>query len=120
MFVGFGEGPNRLYRNDDGRFVDVAVEAGVAENEVTRAAAWGDYDGDGHLDLFVGFVSRQGSSNRLFRNEGDGRHFTDVTEAAGVGISGSFRQVSWVDYDNDGDVDRERRAASRAGDRQPL
>jgi len=31
--------------------------------------------------------------------------FTDVTEAAGVGMTGSFRQVSWVDYDNDGDVD---------------
>ena len=86
-------------------FTDVAKQIGLADNDVTRAAAWGDYDHDGHLDLFVGFVSRQGSSNRLYRNEGDGAHFTDVTEAAGIALSGSFRQASWVDYDNDGDVD---------------
>ncbi len=104
IFVGFNGQPNRLYRNDGGRFTDVAVSAGVADSDVTRAAAWGDYNGDGHLDLFVGFVSRQGSSNRLYENGGDGS-FTDVTAAAGIGITGSFRQVSWVDYDNDGDVD---------------
>jgi len=105
IFVGFNQQSNRLYRNDGGTFTDVAAQAGVADNDVTRAAAWGDYNGDGHLDLFVGFVSRQGSSNRLYENDGDGRSFTDVTEAAGIGISGSFRQVSWIDYDNDGDVD---------------
>ncbi len=105
LFVGFSQQPNRMYRNDAGTLTDVAAEIGLADNDVTRAAAWGDYDGDGHLDLFVGFVSRQGSSNRLYRNEGDGARFTDVTDPAGVAISGSFRQVSWVDYDNDGDVD---------------
>lgn len=109
IFVGFNQHPNRLYRNDGGTFIDVAASAGVADNDVTRAAAWGDYNGDGYLDLFVGFVSREGSWNRLYRNEGngegDGERFTDVTEAAGVAMTGSFRQVSWVDYDNDGDVD---------------
>ena len=105
IFVGFNGQPNRLYRNDGGTFTDVAPQVGIADNDVTRAAAWGDYNGDGHLDLFVGFVSRQGSSNRLYENSGDGRRFTDVTEAAGIGMTGSFRQVSWVDYDNDGDVD---------------
>jgi len=103
-----------LYRNDSGQFTDVAAAVGVADTDVTRAAAWGDYNGDGHLDLFVGFVSREGSWNRLYRNEGDGarddggsevKRFTDVTEATGVGMTGSFRQVSWIDYDNDGDVD---------------
>ena len=105
IFVGFNQRPNRLYRNDDGRFTDVAMQVGLADNDATRAAAWGDYNGDGHLDLFVGFASRQGSRSRLFENAGDGRQFTDVTVAAGVDMTGSFRQVSWVDYDNDGDVD---------------
>ena len=105
LFVGFSQQPNRMYRNDGGTFTDVAKQIGLADNNVTRTAAWGDYDNDGHLDLFVGFVSRQGSSNRLYRNEGNGTRFTDVTAAAGIALSGSFRQASWVDYDNDGDVD---------------
>ena len=105
IFVGFNQRANRLYRNDGGIFTDVAAQVGVADNDVTRAAAWGDYNGDGHLDLFVGFVSRQGSSSRLYENTGDGGQFTDVTEAAGLEMTGSFRQVSWVDYDIDGDVD---------------
>ena len=72
---------------------------------MTRASAWGDYNADGHLDLFVGFVSRTQSRNKLYRNDGDGKHFTDVTQSSGVQLSGSFRQASWVDYDNDRDLD---------------
>ena len=105
LFVGFNGKPNRLYRNDEGVLNDVAAALGVADNDVTRSAAWGDYDADGHLDLFVGFVSRQKSWNRLYRNPGNGGRFIDVTDAAGVSLTGSFRQISWVDYDNDGDVD---------------
>ncbi len=105
LFVGFRQRPNRLYRNDGGTFTDVAARVGVADNDVTRTAAWGDYDNDGHLDLFVGFVSGQRSWNRLYRNEGNGTRFTDVTDAAGVNMTGSFRQASWIDYDNDADVD---------------
>ena len=105
IFVGFGNKPNRLYRNDNGNFADVAEKVGLADSDVTRASAWGDYNADGHLDLFVGFVSRPQSRNKLYRNDGDGTHFTDVTQSAGVQLSGSFRQASWVDYDNDRDVD---------------
>jgi len=105
LFVGFRGTSNRLYRNDNGTFKDVAAEVGLADNDVTRTSAWGDYNGDGHMDLFVGFVSREKSWNRLYRNDGNGKHFTDVTTATGVRLTGSFRQASWVDYDNDGDVD---------------
>ena len=105
IFVGFRDSPNRLYQNDNGKFTDVAKKVGIADSDVTRSAAWGDYDGDGHLDLFVGFVNRTASRNKLYRNDGDGKHFTDVTQSAGVQLSGSFRQVSWVDYDNDRDLD---------------
>ena len=45
--------------------------------------AFADYDGDGDLDLFVGF---NGTANRLYRN--DGGVFTDVAPAAGISASG--------------------------------
>jgi len=106
LFVGFQEGkPNRLYRNDGGKFVEIAAAAGIADLPDTRAAAWGDFDGDGHVDLYVGFTRRSGTRNRLYRNDGDGSHFTDVAAALGVDVMGETRQVSWIDYDNDGDLD---------------
>ncbi len=67
----------------------------------TGAAAVGDVDGDGWLDLFV---TRRAGGDRLLRNAGDGT-FEDVTPAAmqgGTGISGA---VAWFDADGDGDLD---------------
>ena len=102
-FVGFRGRPNRLYRQDHGRFEDVAAAVGLADTVETRVAAWGDFDGDGHLDLYVGFAG--GVPNKLYRNDGDGRHFTDVAPALGLRLVGVSRQASWIDYDNDGDLD---------------
>ena len=70
-FVGFRGRPNRLYRQDHGRFEDVAAAVGLADNVETRAAAWGDFDADGNIDLYVGFID--GTPNKLYRNDGDGR-----------------------------------------------
>jgi hypothetical protein len=111
QFVGFRGRPNRLYRQERGRFTDVAAAVGLADNIETRAAAWGDFDADGHVDLYVGFVD--GTPNRLYRNDpstgsgqgGDGRHFIDVAHQLGLDLVGVSRQVSWIDYDNDGDLD---------------
>ena len=105
LFVGFRNRPDRLYRNDDGTFTDVAGEVGLATAEDTRVAAWGDYDGDGHVDVYIGFPNAGGLTDRIFRNEGDGTAFRDVTAELGVVISGTTRQTSWIDYDADGDVD---------------
>jgi hypothetical protein len=102
-FVGFRGRPNRLYRQDHGRFEDVAEAVGLADTVETRVAAWGDFDGDGHLDLFVGFAG--GFPSKLYRNDGNGRHFTDVAPALGLRLVGVSRQASWIDYDNDGDLD---------------
>ncbi len=43
--------------------------------------------------------------NKLYRNAGDGRHFTEVGHNMGVDLVGETRQISWIDYDNDGRVD---------------
>jgi hypothetical protein len=91
----------RLFRNDGGRFEDVTETAGLAVRGTGMGAAWGDYDGDGRLDLFV---TRYGTS-LLFRNEGGGR-FSDVSREAGVSApEGFWAGVSWSDYDRDGDLD---------------
>lgn len=106
LFVGCNKKADLLYRNDNGTFVDVAAEVGLILPEITRAAAWGDYNGDGHMDLFVAGYTLDGKNiHRLFMNEGDGKHFTDVTANSLISVDGKFRQLSWIDYDKDGDVD---------------
>ncbi|MCP4723723.1 MAG: hypothetical protein GY863_01740, partial [bacterium] len=105
LFVGFNGQQNRLYRNDDGKFTDIAERVGLADKIITRSAAWCDYNGDGHLDLYLGFIPRSGQKNRLYKNEGNGRRFTNVAPSLNVDLSGNSRQVSWVDFDSDGDVD---------------
>jgi hypothetical protein len=104
LFVGFHQGaPNRLYRNDNGTFVEVAAAAGVADEIDTRAASWGDFDGDGDPDLWVGFTRKSGLPGRLYKN--DAGRFTDVAKAMGIEAVGESRQPSWIDVDRDGDLD---------------
>ncbi len=91
-----------LYRNDGrGQFVDVSAEAGLAVTCYGTAAAVGDYDNDGWVDIFIAAVG----SNRLFRNEQG--TFRDVTETAGVAGDNQAWSTSsgFLDYDNDGDLD---------------
>ncbi len=100
-------GPNRLFRNNgDGSFTDVALEAGlqgVFTDSVfmNLGAAWGDYDNDGDMDIYL---TNKGP-NQLYENLGDGT-FVGVTEAAGV-AAGPRESTSavWFDYDLDGDLD---------------
>ncbi len=96
---------NRLYRNNrDGTFTDVTEKAGVAGHGFGIGVAVGDYDNDGHDDLFVAGVH----GNQLFHNNGDGT-FSDVTQAAGL-TSPRLQKLwsiaaAWVDYDRDGKLD---------------
>ena len=108
LFVGFRGGLSRLYRNDNGTFVDVAPQVGLADENKVRVAAWGDYDDDGDPDLFVGGGGgddrTNSKPNRLYRNEG-GKRFIDVGYEMGVDLIGNTRQAAFLDYDNDGDLD---------------
>ena len=85
---GFRGQISRLYRNDGGKFVDVAPLVGLADANEVRAASWGDYDDDGDADLFVGYARTTTVPNRLYRNDG-GKRFVDVGRQMGVDVAAS-------------------------------
>lgn len=97
-----------LYRNDrDGTFSDVTGPAGLSWNLGAMAAAFGDYDNDGWLDIFIGAGAppmERLEPDRLFRNLGDGT-FADVSASAGVDHLGKGHGAAFADYDHDGDLD---------------
>ncbi|HZI29278.1 MAG TPA: FG-GAP-like repeat-containing protein [Gemmatimonadaceae bacterium] len=104
LYVGFNGAANRLYRNQGGVFTDIAGAAGVADQRATRSVAWADFDNDNDPDLLLGFAPGPESVFKLYRN--DGGRFTDVTAAAGLQRdSAGVRQFSWIDIDNDSDLD---------------
>jgi hypothetical protein len=94
--------PNALYHNrGDGTFEDVTRKAGVEGAGYGTAAVAGDFDNDGHTDLYVIGVGR----SILYHNRGDGT-FEDVTERAGVAnAGGSGIGAVWLDADGDGLLD---------------
>jgi hypothetical protein len=96
---------NALYHNNgDGTFTDVTDSTGVPGTGYGLGCVWGDYDNDGHPDLYVTQFGR----NVLYHNNGNGT-FTDVTDKAGVaGIaSGTMFHggATFFDYDRDGRLD---------------
>jgi thioredoxin-like negative regulator of GroEL len=94
-------GPNVLYRNrGDGTFEDATARAGVPGRGYGMGCAVGDYDNDGHDDLFVTGLG----STVLYRNRGDGT-FEDATARAGVGSDRWTTAAGWGDLDGDGDLD---------------
>ena len=103
-----GSGDALFRNNGDGTFTDVSRHAGVddAQGYYGLGAAWGDYDDDGDLDLFV---ANDSTGNYLYRNNADGT-FTDVAVEAGVKFSEDGREqacmgVEFEDLDNDGRLD---------------
>ncbi len=116
------------------RFTDVSLRAGIRDPvrpfldedpgkgpevpwlHATGGGTWGDYDQDGDQDLFVSVSSVDwevfSHRNVLWRNNDDGT-FTDITVSAGLAYSGPyvpgdwalFQNSTWIDADNDGDLD---------------
>jgi VCBS repeat protein/ASPIC/UnbV protein len=97
-----------LYHHDaDGTFTDVTTAAGLTPKTNSQGLAWGDYDNDGLLDLYVSRGSSNGQGNQnnsLYHNNGDGT-FTDVAAAAGADDGTDTWAAVWGDYDNDGFLD---------------
>jgi len=96
---------NRLFRNDlvpTGRlhFTDVTATSGTGRVMYGMGAATGDYDNDGHIDLYVTAFGQ----NVLYHNNGDGT-FADVTTVAGVQDERWSTSAAFLDYDCDGLLD---------------
>lgn len=90
-----------LYQNQgDGVFLDVSASSGIQYPSFGMAAAWGDYDNDGDLDLYV----TNHGPNFLFRNNGDGT-FSEIAAQAGVDDNRFGAGCMWGDYNRDGWID---------------
>ncbi len=111
IYVANDATPNQLYRNrGDGSFDEVGAMSGVAygadgTEQGSMGTSFGDYDGDGRLDIVVTNFSHQ--SFQIYRYAGDG-FFEDATYVTGV-AEATFLSLGWatdfLDYDNDGDLD---------------
>ena len=97
----------------DGTFSDVTSTAGIAPIEHGRGVAWGDYNNDGFMDLYIaraapssytGMMSALELSNNLYINNGDGT-FTDNTTSVGLGGSFNTNAAAWGDVNSDGFLD---------------
>ena len=127
LYVANDYGRNNLYRFDDGRFQDVASQAGVEDMSAGMSVSWGDVDNDGWMDLYVSNMfssagnriayqrqfkpgvdavtlsgyQRHARGNSLFRNSGQGE-FRDVSESAHVTMGRWAWGSTFVDLNNDG------------------
>jgi tetratricopeptide (TPR) repeat protein len=92
------ETTDRLYRNLRGTgTVDVTTSARLVDTGFGQGVTTGDFDGDGHVDLFVANIGK----NQLFRNMGDGT-FIDISSDAGIATTSAWStSVACVDINGD-------------------
>lgn len=126
LYVANDFGRNNFYRNDNGKFVDVAESLGVEDISAGMSVTWGDVDRDGLMDVYVSnmfssagnriayqrqFRDGQGAGslasfqrhargNTLFLNDKTG--FRDVSEATGVTLGRWAWGSKFADLNNDG------------------
>jgi hypothetical protein len=109
LFFQGGSGAQRLYRNNligggTLTFTNVSslLPAGLS---LSWSAAWGDYNGDGRVDVFVGQSNMAvGAAGDLVRNNG-AAGFSNESVASGLNDPGFHQNVAWNDIDNDRDLD---------------
>jgi hypothetical protein len=104
VVVAWYDSINVFYSNNGNiNFTNVTTPTLGSDRGYSETCSWGDYDNDGNLDLYV---SNSGGDfrNFLYRNTGTGL-FARITAGSIVQDQFRSRGVTWVDYDNDGDID---------------
>jgi hypothetical protein len=110
LFVGNSTGQKNFLYHNNGDSTFTRITNDIVANDAGKAfgCAWGDYDNDGWLDLYVGNEGNTGNVptvvNFLYHNNGDGT-FTKVTTGSPVNEYSDSWGVTWADYDNDGFLD---------------
>ena len=108
MYIGTEKSGSRtahFYENTGGGvFTDATTAMNVGETNTAYAISWGDYDGDGDIDLFVGNTAT-GAANKLYRNEGpDGgggwNAFVDKASDVGITPTRECSAAAFADYNN--------------------
>lgn len=96
-----GNLPNSLLRNNgNGTFTDVTMDAGILSLHPTQTGAWGDFNRDGWLDLFIGNESKGTGQNRMsnpcefYLNNGDGT-FSNISAQTGLNFQGFVKGCAW-------------------------
>ena len=86
----------------DIQFNEVSQQVGITRVGESWGNAWGDFDGDGYLDLWA---TNHRHKPSLYRNNGNGT-FTDIIDAVwNANPSADTHGAAWADFDNDGDQD---------------
>ncbi len=95
----FGSSTPFLFRNNgNGTFTDVGTAAGLLSGYNSWHGVFGDFNRDGHIDIFMG---NWATTDYLYRSSGNGT-FTEIGVSAGVARSGgNYKPASWLDYNND-------------------
>ncbi|HEY5534359.1 MAG TPA: FG-GAP-like repeat-containing protein [Ignavibacteria bacterium] len=102
LFVtNYGENNFLYHNNGDGTFTKITTGAIVNDGGNSTGCAWGDYDNDGFVDLFV---CNRNQPNFLYHNNGNGT-FTKITTGTIVTNNSNSGGCAWCDYDNDGYLD---------------
>jgi hypothetical protein len=107
FFQGSSTSDRRLLRNNfvgSGTLsftnISSSLPSGISNS---WSAAWGDYDGDGFVDVFVG-QTNSGATGSAVKNNG-GTSFTNVSSAVGLADPGFHQNVGWIDINNDNRLD---------------
>ena len=98
---------NRLFHNENGRFIDVTKKSGLDNKGSGFVSLWADLDNDGWIDVVIANgVLKDGSVPQIYRNNKNGT-FTNVTKAAGLNEPPAWGAIGLAlgDYDKDGRVD---------------
>jgi hypothetical protein len=109
VFLTSNMGYNKLYLNKGNfKFEDISKSAGIIEDDKwNTGVVFADINGDGWLDIYVcssGHMPTGNRKNKLYINNHNNT-FTESAAQYGLDISAYTTQVSFFDYDNDGDLD---------------